>query len=92
MPKQVSPAKGTGSKGASPKRRLPKVTTEGKRAIDEYLRSLAFTVDAKSEEFRRLAKRIKSPTIDGQLAYWQSVAKGFRWAIAVNKQRKVHDA
>lgn len=84
--------KATGSSVAAKHRRLPPCTKAGQAAIEAYLRSLGETVDAKASEYDALAKKTGNATIVGQRDYWRAVAKGFRWARGVNRQRRCIDA
>lgn len=90
--KQAKPKKPTGSKAAVKHRRLPPCTKADQAAIEAYLRALGETVDRQAREYSELAKASGNPTIVGQRDYWLAVAKGFRWARGVNRQRRCSDA
>lgn len=73
-------------------RKAKPVTRENKRAIEDYLAALTRAVEAKVAEYKRLSKLPGGESLLGQVEYWRHVSAGYRWARAINRQRKVVDA
>jgi hypothetical protein len=91
-PRKVSAARNGPRKDSGISRSCPAITAGEKRAIDRFLRSLKHTVDCNIKWAKAAAKQPGGEALSGQIQYWVHVSGGLKWALAINKQRKVTDA
>lgn len=71
-------------------RRVPPATAGHKQSTEEFLQYFEHRLLVALDAGRQLTIADMSPSLAGQIEYWQSAIKCIKWLKAMNRQRRTN--